>query len=167
MMIRNLGLGGVCLLVIGLMLYKPLDLLPMMIDSTKVSGVLFLCYIIFYFLRFRHHPRPHRNIVSFLIITIISILVFIFGTICTLNGVFDSSPLQKHTETILHLYSNHGRSKIYYIEIPSWRYPNQRETLQVPAEEFEKIIPTQTKIHFSTRSGFFNYVWIDNYTLEF
>jgi hypothetical protein len=157
---------GVPALVLGTIKYMPLDSLKIALDSLYYSLPLCFLMLAMAFVLLKGRSRSHREFIIVAMIVFSGIPIAGAGASMFLNGYLDRSEPATYTVEAVHKYvSRSDDSTSYHVMLSSWRVEFDTEKLSITSEEFDRIIPGQTRIEVTTRAGRYGYEWVSSYEI--
>ncbi|MDH5510476.1 MAG: hypothetical protein OEZ32_08980 [Nitrospinota bacterium] len=162
--------AGVCLLIIGISTYPPLDLSPVLRMALIYGGAVAAVYIAIgaYLLRQRGDGRKIKGI--FIAVSLCGIPASALGSIIAANGALDRSPPNMLPTMVMEKeIDNQTWSTLlgerHTIYVSSWRATGHREKLAVGKDIYDRVTPFKNKMIVTTKSGWLGFEWVSSINL--
>jgi len=105
--------------------------------------------------------RSHRAWAAVMLGSLILFPLGSAGSVGLLNGAFDDSPPTTHNIVIVEKYTTRSKNTTHYhVRCPSWRKPGETESFQIPADEYNAVVPHRSKIVVVTKPGWLGVEWL-------
>jgi hypothetical protein len=157
---------GLPLIILGFVLYPPLDGFSIFLDSLKYSLPLLLIFLWLAVKLIRGRSTSHHELIAVGVLALIGFPLAGMGLETFLNGRLDSSQPSSHTVVVIDKYiSRSNKSKDYNLVLESWRTGRQSETLEVSSRDYERVVLTQTEVQIETKPGRFGFEWRVSYEI--
>lgn len=157
---------GLCLVFIGSIVFKPIDMEVLFFESLKISVGFIVGYLVLFFFIFHGRSTAHRKLFNIILLALIGIPLLCFGAASTLNGLLDTAPSQKTSVVIVDKHFTSGKSESYYLTLESWKTPGETKTIQVDYDTYNRVVPGQNKLQIDLKPGFLKYEWMEGYRVE-
>ncbi|NQU05558.1 MAG: hypothetical protein HQ568_05655 [Calditrichaeota bacterium] len=153
--------------IFGLVLYKPLDVLPILLDSLKFSLPLTLFPIWISAKLLRGKSTSHKDFAAISALFLAGFLLSGFGGEVYLNGYLDDGAISKHNAVITRKYTKSNKNgKDYKIIVKSWRENRTAEKFEVKKKSFKRIKVLESELIVTTKPGRFGFEWVVNKKLK-
>jgi hypothetical protein len=128
---------GIPLMILGLVLYPPLDALSVLLDSLKYSLPLLLVFLWLAVKLIRGRSTSHHELIVAAVLALIA---------------FPSAGLGMS-----------GKTTDYNLVLESWRPGRRTETLEVSSWAYQRVVFNQTEVTIETKPGHFGFEWRVSY----
>ncbi|MDH5637420.1 MAG: hypothetical protein OEZ04_02905 [Nitrospinota bacterium] len=157
--------AGVCLVIIGISTYPPLDGLRMLRMALFYGGSVAAVYIVFGLYLLRRKGSGTKAMVTFFVISLCGVPAATFGSVITANGALDTAPPNVLGAIVMDKQiDNHSGAALlgatHAIYVRSWRATGQRERLVVEKDVYETVTPFADTMIVTTKSGWFGFEWV-------
>lgn len=157
-----LAITGIGLLISGLVVFEPVDTMPILQDSLKWAGILFFGYILASYSLLKGRSSAHRELLIIFIVGLIACPLVAFGGAATLNGISDINDPQIIETQVTRKWEKTGRNKKLVIEVESWNPLGERKTFTVGRALYDAATPGASKLRLLVKPGSLGYPWIES-----
>ncbi|MCF7809480.1 hypothetical protein K9N50_00680 [bacterium] len=153
--------AGFMAFIFGLLLHKPLDVLPIFLESLKFSvpGALFMIWFSAKLLKGK--STSHRDFAAISALFLAGSLFVCFGGELFLNGYLDDGLVSKHNTVITRKYTSSNKNgKEYKVLVESWRENRTSEKFEVKKKIYKRIRVLESEMIVTTKPGRFGFEWV-------
>ncbi|MDH5679660.1 MAG: hypothetical protein OEZ28_13735 [Nitrospinota bacterium] len=157
--------AGVCLVIMGLSTYPPLEGTRVLNMALIYGGILAMVYIALGLYMLRQRGARAGIMAIFFAVSLCGVPALALGSILAANGALDASPpnilgaMVMDKETVAHPSERFFRGS-HALHVRSWRATGQQEKLYVEKEFHDQATPFKDTIVVKTKSGLFGFEWI-------
>jgi hypothetical protein len=153
--------AGFMALIFGLVLYKPLDVLPILLDSIKFSIILTLFPIWISAKLLRGKSTSHKDFAAISALFLAGFLIAGFGGEVFLNGYLDVGNTSKHNAVITRKHTSSNKNGTEYkVLVESWRENRTGEKFKVSEKSYKQIKPFESEMIITTKPGKYGFEWV-------
>lgn len=161
------GLPVASLLFLGILLfwnnYYPTLTFELQMKALKFSGIGLLAYTPVAYFCFRGESDSHTTFLSFLVLTIFSLPLFLMVFAVTANGMLDSSDAVWEKVEILNSFYEQEE---YYVTVKGAHNGKKGEPELEVSEKMYNQLQNQDFIMIKMKDGFFSEPWIEDIKLS-